>query len=340
LWTPAPKESSATMPASRSVLLSKFNTRGFAAAFRRGVQRDAGLRLISVLLAVSLWVFVNAGQHGSLEAFNVPISYRGLPPHLIITNPHPQSVRIEVSGPRTLLSLIDPSRLTLRLDLIGVTVGQVSLRVNPEAFNVPRQTSVVGVAPSQIVLDIDQMVTRDLPVHLALNGAPAAGYHVLMQEATPRTISVRGPSKEFARVEMVQSEPIDLTGATANLAEPVALVMPFANARIDPAVVTANVTIGPIIEEREFRGMPIQVRGNENAFHVEPAHINLTLHGTQLALTKLNANELAYIDATGLIPGTYNPPVQVTLPQGIEVVHQSATKVKLRIYSQIRTSQH
>ena len=66
-----------------------------------------GLRLISLALAIGLWIFVNAGQHGSLKPSSAG-GYHGLPPGFMLTTPHPEFVTIQVSGPRTLLSLIDP----------------------------------------------------------------------------------------------------------------------------------------------------------------------------------------------------------------------------------------
>ena len=121
-----------------------------------------GLRLISLALAIGLWIFVNAVQPGALESIRVPVSYRDLPPGFVLTNQHPDFVEIQVSGPRTLLSIIDPARLTLRLDLTGVGVGQASFKIGPDAFPVPRHTEVTSVLPSQIVLDIDKNVTREV----------------------------------------------------------------------------------------------------------------------------------------------------------------------------------
>ena len=338
--TPARKEPGESAAALRVIPPGAFKAGYLEGLLKRGLRRNAGLRIISVLLAIGLWIFVNAGQRGSLESFNVPVSYRDLPPHLIITNLHPQSVKVEVSGPRTLLSLIDPSRLTLRLDLTGVTVGQASFKISPEAFNVPRQTTVVGIAPSQIVLDVDKIITRDVPVHLSLTGTPATGYRVLSTEVNPRTVTVRGPSKELARIDEVESEPIDLSGTTANLGRMVPLAAPFGSARIDPAQVSANVVVGPIVVEKEFRAVAIQVRDNDYPFRIEPAHVNLTVRGAQLALARLDLHDGAYIDADGMAPGVYDATVQVTLPEGVELVHQSAMKVKLRLYREKRTARH
>lgn len=330
--TPARKEPEAATAPLRVLPPVSFQPGNLAGAVRRVVRRNAGLRVISVLLAIGLWLFVNAGQHGAVESFNVPVAYRDLPPHMLITNLHPQTVKVEVAGPRTLLSLIDPNRLAVRLDLTGAAVGQASFKINPESFNVPRQTSVVGIAPSQIVLDIDTLATRDLPVHLMFTGAPAAGYHVAASEVTPRTVTVRGPSKQLAHLEEVASESVELDGATANLGRRVALVAPFGRARVDPVEVTANVTIAPIIVEKEFRGIPIQVRGSDYSFRIVPTHVNLIVRAAQLALAGIDLRQSAFVEVDGMAPGVYDATVQVTLPEGVELVHQSAMKVKLVIY--------
>src|SRR5208282_1195596 len=98
------------------------------------VRRNLGLRAIALLLAIGLWFFVNAGQRGVLAPMRVPISYRQLPAGLVIVNQRPEFVQIEVRGPRTLLSLLDPDRMLLRLDLSGVTLGQAVFKIGPEMF--------------------------------------------------------------------------------------------------------------------------------------------------------------------------------------------------------------
>ena len=39
-------------------------------------------------------------------------------------------------------------------------------------FNVPRQTDVTSISPSQIVLDIDHIVDREVPIRVSIQGQP------------------------------------------------------------------------------------------------------------------------------------------------------------------------
>src|SRR5437588_10694927 len=110
------------------------------ADIRRWVFGNLGLRLLSIVLASGLWMFVNTGQHEAETTMQVPVEYRALPPGLVIVNQHPDFVEVQIGGPRTLLSLLNPNRLTVRLDLRGVTLGVADCELVPELFGIRRQT--------------------------------------------------------------------------------------------------------------------------------------------------------------------------------------------------------
>jgi YbbR domain-containing protein len=315
-------------------LRQRFLGRGLAAAIRR----NTGLRVISLVLAIGLWLFVNAGERNAQQAFNVPISYRGLPPHFVIAEPHPTTVSIEVSGPRTLLSLIQPNRLTLKLNLAGAAVGQMTFKIGPDSFNVLRKTTVISVAPSQIVLDLDRIVVRTVPVRIVTSGAAAGGYHVTSIDVTPRMATIKGPSKQIGQIAEVASETIDVDRATANLSREVSLVQPAGATRIDPPEVAAAIAVSEVVADKEFRAVPVQVFNSGYTFKVQPEQINLTLRGPVLRLAQIDLTNAVAIDADGMAPGNYAVPVQVDLPEGVELVHQSADRVRLRVFRHPRSA--
>ena len=130
-----------------------------------------------MVLAIGLWIFVNTAEQRSFASLTVPITYGSLPQGMVIVNHPPAFVKIEVTGPRSLLSLLDPERLTLKIDLRGVAAGQSEFKIYPAMFNVGRNTAVTSISPDQLSLDIDRLVTRDVPVHLAVQGKVDAGLH-------------------------------------------------------------------------------------------------------------------------------------------------------------------
>ncbi|HKV55445.1 MAG TPA: CdaR family protein [Candidatus Binataceae bacterium] len=298
---------------------------------RHRLRQNLGLRIISVLLALGLWVFVNAGQHSSLQSFNVPIGYRALPFDFVITNPHPDFVKVQLSGPPTLLSLVDPNRLTLRLDLSGVGVGQASFKIGPDSFNVPRGTAVSSISPSQIVLDLDKVIAREVPLHVAKTGRIADGYRIASIQATPSSVRVRAPSRQLARIDTINTESVDISGLSGPFTRALAVVAPGGMARVTPTEVIVRITLTPVMASKDFHGVPIVVRNTDHQTKVEPERVNLTLRGPKLVLGKLDLKGAVYVDADGLTPGSHDATVQMQLPEGVELQRQWPEKVRIRI---------
>lgn len=293
-----------------------------------------GLRILALLLATGLWIFVNAGQHDAELSLQVPISYQELPAGMVILNPSPHFVKLEVLGPPTLLSLLDPGRLTLKLDLTGVNVGQASFKITPGMFAVPRQTSIIRISPSQIVLDIDRIVTRDVPVRLNVKGKVAKGYTITAIRVDPAQVPVTGPSTFVSRVLQIKTEPLKAGGATTTINGTVKLVNPGEKVKMAAQVVQASVTLQEIIADRQFRNVPIDVRDSNFKYKIEPTHATVTLRGPELKLSAISLKGAVFVDADGVTPGWHNLPVQIALPNGVELVRQIPEKVRLRVYKE------
>jgi YbbR domain-containing protein len=311
----------------------------FAARSRRSYKiGDTGLRMLALLLAIGLWVFVNAGERGSVEQLTVPISYRTLPADMVIMNHPPDFVKIEVSGPRTLLSLLDEQRLALKLDLSGVTPGTSEYRLYPSMFNVPRQTTVTRIAPELVTLDIDRVVSRDLPLHLAIDGKVAQGYTISSVEVTPSSVVVRGPSRYVGQLTQVGTEPFDVKGLTSDVERGVEITPPGEGLRLSTAHAQARVAVTEVIADREFRGVDVRVKDPDYKYRLEPKQATLTIRGPAARLAGLDAKGMAYVDAKGVAPGAHDLPLQVSLPDGMQLVRQSPEKVRLRMSRERRST--
>lgn len=305
----------------------------------RHARRDFGLRAISLLLAIGLWAFVNAGQRGALVTLRVPVGYRLLPAGMVILNQHPDFVEIEVRGPRTLLSLLDPDRLTLRLDLQGVGVGQAVFKIGPDMFNVPRQTDVTRVSPSQIVLDIDRMSQRQVPVYVNIRGKPASGYHITSVAVKPAKVEVRGPSRYLAQIDRVKTAVIHVGDIKDTIIQQIKLRSPRRRVKILGAeTAEATISVSQIIEDKEFHRLAVDVRNTDHKVRIKPKEVSVTVRGPENQLSKLKLQGAVYVSAEGIPPGVHDLPVQVTLPEGVELVHARPNNVTVVIYRERRAA--
>jgi YbbR domain-containing protein len=298
---------------------------------------DVGLRVLSVVLAVGLWIFVNAGERGSVESLAVPISYAALPAGMVIVNHPPTQVNVEVTGPRTLLSLLDPERLALKIDPASLASGQSEFKIYPSMFNVGRNTAVTSISPDSLSLDIDRLVTRDVPVHLTVQDSVAPGYTISSVDINPPSVTVLGPSRYVSPLTSVTTAPFDLKGLTSDTNRSVEIVPPDPSLGLSTGHVDARVNVAEAITDRELRS-DVEVKDSDFKYRVEPKQATLTIRGPAVKLAGLAPKGLAYVDANGLAPGSHELPLQVTVPDGMQLVRQSPDKVRLRMYHEKLTT--
>lgn len=305
--------------------------------WRRAI-KNLPLRLLSLAIATGLWIFVNTGQRSAFDELNIPVNYRRLPAGLVIVNHPADFVKIQVNGPRTLLSLLDPERLTVKLDLSGLGPGQASYKINPTMFQVPRQTTVTTVSPSEVILDVDRVVQRDIPIHVDIDGKPAPGYEVAATEAKPSSVMAIGPSRYVNTLQQITTEPVDVKGTIADLERRVDLENPNTAVALTAMRVDAKIDIAEKISDREFRAVNVQVRDSDYKFNLAPNRATVTVRGPMLKLQGLDPNGIAYVDAKELMPGSHEVPLQLELPDGMQAVRQSPGKIRLRLYREKRST--
>jgi YbbR domain-containing protein len=315
----------------------KFNQLRNLNLSRRLRGSNLGLRILAVVLAVGLWVFVNSAERGSVEQLTVPINYSTLPQGMVIVNRPATSVKVEITGPRSLLSLLDPERLTLKIDLRSIAAGQSEFKIYPSMFNVGRNTAVTSISPDSLSLDIDRMVTRDVPVHLAVEDRVAPGYTISSVDITPPNVTVVGPSRYVAPLTSVNTEPFDLKGLTSDTNRSVEITPPDPSLGLSTGHVDARVNVTQAITDRQIRS-EVEVKDSDFKYRVEPKQATLTIRGPALKLAGLAPKGLAYVDADGLAPGSHELPLQVTVPDGMQLMRQSPDKVKLRMYRERLTT--
>jgi YbbR domain-containing protein len=309
-----------------------------ASSSQRLRSADIGLRVLAVALAIGLWIFVNTAERGSVESLTIPINYSLLPQGMVIVNHPPSQVTIEVTGPRSLLSLLDPTRLALKIDLGNIAAGQSDYKIYPAMFNVGRNTSVTSISPDQLPLDIDRLVTRDVPVHLAVQNGVAPGYTISSVDIVPPSVTVVGPSRYVDSLTSVSTEPFDLKGLMTNTDRSVDIEAPDPSLGLSTGHVEAKVNVAEAITDREFRAVEVEVKDSDFKYRVEPKQATLTIRGPAVKLAGLAPKGLAFVDANGLEPGSHELPLQVTLPTGMQLVRSSPDKVRLRMYHEKLTT--
>jgi len=111
--------------------------------------RNWQLKLLSLVFAVALWIFVAAEDKGE-RVYTVPLDFTNVPPRLEIAALGTPAVDVRVQGLTHVLNRIDERELRAQLSLLGARAGDVVVRIRPEDVVVARGVQVVRVTPSQV----------------------------------------------------------------------------------------------------------------------------------------------------------------------------------------------
>jgi diadenylate cyclase len=171
-----------------------------------------GLKLISVLLAVALWVVVARDPIAEVE-IKVPIEFHNLPENLEIDSASFTEAQVRVRGPERLIHRLRSSDVGAEIELSSVHPGERTFDLTARQVRVPLDLEVVQIVPGQFRLSFDVRTTRTIPIRPRVSGSFAGGLRVAQVNADPASIMITGPRRRVEAVEAATTDPVDASGA-------------------------------------------------------------------------------------------------------------------------------
>jgi len=293
---------------------------------------DIGLMVFSVLSAIGLWLFVNVGQKPAELPLKVPLELRNLSEDLMVANSELDAIEVRVSGPPALLSTLSPEQFKVVLDLDGARPGTSTFRLGADYFNPPRGVRIARISPSVVNLKLEAIAERVLPVAARLEGDPLQGYEVTRVEVSPEKASVRGPAGEVEKMVSVETEPIDLTGASGQKVQEVRLRAEGRPLSFNPERVRVMVALDEKLVTKEFTNVEVKAKEFNGSYTVSPGHAYVRLTGPERILAQLKlGGEQVYLNLKEMRPGVHNVPLSFELPDNVKVVEQKPTYFRVNI---------
>ena len=180
-------------------------------SLHRYVFHNLGLKLLSLALAVGLWLAV-ARDPVAEVGVNVAIEFRNISQNLEISSESIPRAEIRLRGPERAIHRLEPSDVYAEIDVSGVKPGERTFDLTAQQIHEPSELEVVQVSPSQLHLTFDSRLTRQVPVQPRVIGAFAPGFGIERVTVDPTMITISGPQKHVEAVEVAITDPIDVSG--------------------------------------------------------------------------------------------------------------------------------
>jgi YbbR-like protein len=276
---------------------------------RRWPFRHIGLRLLSVALAVLLWMVVS-GEEIVERGLRVPLELQQVPAGLELLGDVPATVDVRVRGASGTLSQVGAGDVVAMLDIHSAQSGRRLFPLTPDQVRTPFGVEVVQVTPSAIAMSFETSASRQVPVVPAVDGRPAPGYVVGPRTADPKSVEVIGPESAVEHVTEVLTDPVSVDGARDQVRQSVILGLEDPALRLKTArsaMVTVQILPAPL--ERMFRARPVHLRNlapNLDA-HAIPATVDVSLRASRETLNHVDLDDIvAFVDLVGLGSGEYS----------------------------------
>jgi len=220
--------------------------------------------LLALVLGVSVWISaVTAADPDEVRIYPTPIPLEivGGDPSLIITSDIPSTVEVTLRAPRSIWQLLtaQENSVLATLDISGLSAGEHNVNIQIGVIERPYQ--IVLKDPGSVMVVLEPLSTRTLPINISLSGLPAVGYQAGDVNLETTEVTISGP-ESIVNQELRARVFVNLDGIRENIDQSSQVQIVDNNnttinkISISPGSVRVNV---PVSQQGGFRDVAVKV---------------------------------------------------------------------------------
>lgn len=267
-------------------------------------------RLISVTLAIP-------------DRDSLPFSYE------IAEDPVLDPPEVIASGPSSSMDQLAKAEVTVALRSARSAVSEERIVVLKDEAGKVLPDLTASPEAVQVTIPIRQRFgTQDGAVHVVITGTVAPGYWISNVTADPATVTLLGPPSTLNEMKgVVETLPVDVTGAAGNISRRVPLAPPTGVTALNERGVTeGSVEVRITVETQPGNlriTVPVEITGVGAGETVSssPASVDVLLSGPLPVLNQVNADPKlirVIVDVSELGTGTQNVVPTLIAPESLK----------------------
>jgi YbbR domain-containing protein len=243
---------------------------------------------------------------------------------------------VTISGPESLVDQVAEAVATVSIEGIRAATDQ-SITVLP-LDTAGGIVDGVTVEPATVSVSVPVQQLggyRDLVVKVPLIGSVKSGYRLTGLTINPQVVTLYSdnPDAIAALAGYVETEALDISGASADITKSLSLVLPPGVQVVGSPNILVQVSISAI-EDSITLSRPIRFQGLEPGLSatLSPAFVDVILSGPAPIIWSLKPSDVdVFVDLTGLAEGTYKLTPEVNKPRELSLVILSPEQVEVVI---------
>lgn len=306
---------------------------------RRDKKSDGNLvlKLTSVILAVLLELYFFSPDNSVTKSLTVDLELRGLPSDMMVVEPRRRrdfQAELKIRGPSPLVDQVESSLEILPITAVSPLPPSYKVFL-ADYVKLPGGVQLLEVDPETFKLSFERRVRKEVVVVLAQKGEVADGFVIDDIQIRPQAVILTGPQSEVEEIAALETEKLDLSGLKESVTKTVSLVNTRGLTVPNVDVITVKITVRPILDEKLFKGLGLGLQAPAGfAASAEPSKVDVFVSGPAMRLSGLNPEDIKLsVDAQSLKTGNHLLPVDVSLPDGFELVRTYPAQVKITVFS-------
>jgi YbbR domain-containing protein len=292
---------------------------------------NLGTKIISIIIAVVLWIVVLGSRNVEVTK-EIPLEVI-TSSDIVSANDIPDKIAFRMSGPKAFLrAILDRREEPIRVNLSGAKPGLVTYRFFSDNIRVPIGVKVLAINPTAILIKLEAVKHREVPVKLELKGAAPDGYRVSKTYLKPETVKIKGAESRVDGITDVHSIPLDISGVRQSGEKEIAVDAARYNVELDGPLPKAYIELEPVAANFRIKNVDVRVNSSFKSKLDEKA-VTVLVHADAADLKALDRSRIyAIVDLTGKPKGKYKEEVHVTLPDDVRLVKVVPDHVGVTLY--------
>ncbi|MBU1230101.1 MAG: YbbR-like domain-containing protein [Proteobacteria bacterium] len=287
---------------------------------------------IALALAVLTWYLIT-GREKVETWVDMSVEMTNAPEGLIIRKGLISKIEVRVRGPKGLVRSLDRRKWTYSLDVSKLKVGENLVDIDRERIPLSMAYEVVEVKPSRLILSVDRLARKELPVVAEWRGTLPKDFRLLEIRAVPETVEVHGAERQMRQMTQVRvALATEFEDPPAAWSEDVPIKL-AEGLEANPGQIKVSLRFGPEVKTAWVRvpvvlSTTLGVSAQAAAKHVR-LQVEAPLPLLRLAEAGRDIPGLAALVAVpaGLKPGRHALPFAAQTPENVRVLGKQGETV-------------